>query len=458
MSANEYASNHSEAFEQELLDFLRIPSVSTDPDFAPQCQDAAKWIADNMREAGLTVEIIETERHPIVYGEWLEAGDDKPTVLIYGHYDVQPAVKEDGWDTEPFEPVIKDHVVYARGATDDKGQAFTHVKAIESYLKTVGKLPVNVKVIIEGEEEAGSRGIAKFVDEHADKLSADVCVVSDTSMGNMEQPVIVYSLRGGMAFELIVKGPSADLHSGMFGGTVHNPLQAIAEIIGQLHHEDGRVAIPGFYDDVEKLSEYEREMIAKVPYDNVQWADDTGATLPWGESDYSLQERIGTRPTLEINGLVGGYHGNGFKMIIPSEARAKISCRLVANQNPEKIGELFKKYIKKITPPTIETELIVYRGAVAAKMDIENPMMQAAVKAYASGWGAEPIFKPEGGSIPIVTDFQHKLNLPVILMGFGLNSDGLHGPNEHFSLEMFHKGIQTSIEFLKEVANVKGDD
>lgn len=451
----EFAEHNADRFRTELYDLLRIKSISTDTEYAPDCQKAAEWLASHFQTIGLEAEVIPTSRHPLVYAEWTGADADATTVLVYGHYDVQPASREEGWDSDPFEPVERDGKIYARGSTDDKGQVFAHIKAVESILRTEGKLPVNVKFLIEGEEESGSENITKFVAEHADKLLADVCVISDTSMSSKDKPVIVYALRGIVAFELHVYGPAQDLHSGMYGGSIHNPAQALAELIAALHAEDGKVAIPGFYDDVREITAQEREAIAKSPYDNVQLAEDTGATLPWGESDYSIRERIGARPTLEINGMASGYWGNGLKAIIPAHAWAKITCRLVADQKPDRIAELFKKYIADITPPTVRTELkILASGTTATQVDIEAPAIQAAIRAYVRGWGAEPLFRREGGSIPIVSDFQTKLGLPVVMMGYGLNSDNLHGPNEHFHTDMFHKGIKTSIAFLQEVARV----
>jgi acetylornithine deacetylase/succinyl-diaminopimelate desuccinylase-like protein len=447
--AQDYALAHANRFRKELHDLLRIPSVSTDPAFASEVRRAAAWLADHLAEMGLTTELIETERHPLVYAEWLAAEADAPTILIYGHYDVQPAVLADGWATEPFDPVEKDGKLYARGATDDKGQFFTHVKAVEALLKAEGTLPVNVKFILEGEEESGSGSIRHFLDEHPERLQADVCVISDTSMSHIDQPEIVSALRGGIALELHVTGPRQDLHSGMYGGTVHNPAQALAEILSKLHLADHSVAVPGFYDDVLLLSDDERTEIAQLPWTEADWREETGAPAPWGEADYSLRERIGARPTLEICGMTGGYAGDGFKSIIPGKAIAKISCRLVANQEPIRIFEAVSAYIASITPPTVQSEVIFMRGAPAAQVDITHPVMQAAVAAYEQGWGAQPVFVREGGSIPIVAGFQAQLNLPVILMGFGLNTDNLHGPNEHFSVEMFHRGVATSIAFLR---------
>jgi acetylornithine deacetylase/succinyl-diaminopimelate desuccinylase-like protein len=454
-TAHDYAREHAETFRQQLHDFLKIPGISTDSAYDDEVHQAAEWLRDTMQQAGLTAELIEPEDgHPLVYGEWLQAGDDAPTVLVYGHYDVQPAKKADGWSTEPFEPVEKDGFIYARGATDDKGQMFTHVKAVDAIMQAEGALPVNIKFIIEGEEESGSEAITRFVNEQPDKLTADVCVISDTSMSDIEQPVIVNALRGYAIFELTVTGPDQDLHSGMFGGTVHNPLLALSEIIAQFHNDDGSIAVPGFYDDVQELTDSDHDMINQLEWDNVTWAEDTGAPLPWGEANYTLLERIGARPTLEINGMAGGYFDQGFKAIVPHRAWAKISCRLVAHQDPDDIADKVKRFVKKIAPPTVKVDMEYVIGSPAVLVNTDNPMMQAAITAYEKAWGATPVFKREGGSIPIVSAFQNQLNLPVVLMGFGLNSDNLHGPDEHFSIEMFHKGIDTAIQFYHEVAQV----
>ncbi|MGJ3239694.1 MAG: dipeptidase, partial [Anaerolineae bacterium] len=447
---------HTAQFRQSWIDLLKIPSVSTDSAFTDEVRRAAEWLKADFERIGLNSELIETPgHHPIVYAEWLVAGDEAPTVLIYGHYDVQPAVIEDGWDSDPFEPVEKDGKLYARGATDDKGQFYAHVKAVEALLKSDEGLAVNVKFIIEGEEESGGEAITQYVQTHGEKLKADVCVISDTSMQDINQPVIINALRGGVGFEVTVTGPRQDLHSGMFGGTVHNPAQALAEIIAQLHKADGSVAVPGFYDDVVELSAQEREEIARVHWDDADWHRATGAPQPWGEADYSLLERIGARPTLEITGMASGYYGKGSKSIIPHQALAKISCRLVANQTPSDIQGKVIAFIESISPDDVTVTVKSLRaGAYPALIKTDTPMIQAAIEAYQAGWGAQPIFKREGGSIPIVSDFQNRLGLPVIMMGFGLDSDNLHGPNEHFSIAMFHKGIDTSIHFMRAVANL----
>lgn len=454
-SPQQYATDNSQTFREQLFDLLRIPSVSTDPAYKEKVKEAANWLVDDLNRIGLSAELIETANHPLVYAEWMNAGDNAKTILFYGHYDVQPAVKEDGWDTEPFDPTVKNDVVYARGSTDDKGQMFIHLKAVEAFLQSGVPLPCNVKFILEGEEESGGESIAKYISENAEKLKADVCVVSDTSMASMDEPVIINGLRGIVGFEITVTGPSQDLHSGMYGGTVHNPVQALAEIIAQLHDDAGRITVPGFYDNVRELTAEDRQAINATEWDNIVWAKDTGAPLPWGEADFTLLERIGARPTLDINGFVGGYYGEGSKSIIPAKATAKITCRLVADQDPVKIEETVVKHLKNITPPTVKSDVKVKHTAVpAALVDITNPAITAAITAYEEAWGAKPIFKREGGSIPVVGQLQRELNMPVVLMGFGLNTDGLHGPNEHFSLKMFDKGILTTIRFIQEYAKV----
>lgn len=451
-NALEYAEQHQGDYQDQLIDLLKIPSISTDSAYAEEVKRAGEWVVADMQRIGLSAELIETDRHPLVYGAWLGAGDDKPTVLFYGHYDVQPASLEDGWDHEPFEPTEKDDFIYARGASDDKGQFLIHLKAVESILKSTGTLPVNVKFIIEGEEESGGESIEDYVINHSDRLKADAVVVSDTGMTTTEEPVIVVALRGGTKMELHVSGPKSDLHSGAYGGAVHNPAQALAEIISKLHAEDGTITVPGFYDDVKELSAEERRAIAQVNYGEDELYAETGVPQSWGEPDFTILERIGARPTLEITGIAGGYYGEGFKTVIPQKAIAKISCRLVANQDPDTIYTLLEKHIQNITPPTIKSELVNLGSGRWASMDIDNPIMQSAIQAYKNGWGHEPIFMREGGSIPIVAHMQENIGAPVVMMGFGLNTDNLHAPNEHFSLDHFERGIQTSIHFMYKVS------
>ena len=450
--AHEYADAHFDRFQEQMYELLRIRSVSTSPERSEDVRQAAAWLADDMRRIGLhDVEVIPTGGHPIVYGEWLGAGADAPTVLIYGHYDVQPAALEDGWHSDPFEPVERSGRIFARGSSDDKGQVVAQLKAAESLLAGGGS-PVNLKFLIEGEEESGSIHLGDFVRANTERLKADVCLISDSGMPTEDQPSIIYALRGMVVIELEVYGPSNDLHSGSYGGAVHNPLQALAEIIAQLHAPDGRVAIPGFYNDVLPLSEAERAELHQTAWTEDAWRQVTGAPASWGEADYAIHERIGARPTLEINGMAGGFFEIGMKSVLPAKAWAKISCRLVANQDHEKIGQLVRDFVLDITPPTVRSMVRVLLGSSPAFVDIQTPAMQAAIAAYKRGWGKRPIFMREGGSIPVVADFQKELHLPVILMGFTLNNDSAHGPNEHFGVEMFRKGIHTTMYFYEELA------
>jgi acetylornithine deacetylase/succinyl-diaminopimelate desuccinylase-like protein len=456
-SARDYAHDHAQQFRDQLYDLLRIPSISTDPEHEADVRRAAEWIAAEMQRIGMNhVELLETGGHPVVYGDWLGA-EGAPTLLVYGHYDVQPADRvADGWSSEPFEPVERDGLIYARGSSDDKGQMFIHIKALESYLATEDKAPVNVKFMIEGEEEIGSVHLASFIQANAQRFKADVCVISDTGMRNIDHPAITYALRGLTYMQLDVWGPERDLHSGGYGGMVHNPALALAQIIAKLHNPDNSVAIPGFYDDVLSLSADEKAELAKQDIAEDTIKQTTGIPASWGEQGFTLRERLGARPTLEINGLLSGWTGEGAKTVLPAKAMAKMSCRLVANQDAYKIYELVKAYIAQITPPTIHSELkLIGHPNPAAQVNIDTKEMQAAVRAYERGWGAAPIFSREGGSIPVVGDFKTELSLPSILMGYGLNTDGAHGPDEHFSTAMFYRGIDTAICFLEELAKTK---
>jgi acetylornithine deacetylase/succinyl-diaminopimelate desuccinylase-like protein len=395
-----------------------------------------------------------TAGHPVVYGSWMGAGPDKPTVLIYGHYDVVPAALEDGWDSPPFSPVEKNGKIYARGATDDKGQLFIHVKALESYLEANGGAPVNVKLLIEGEEEISSPNLAPFIKEHLDLLKADVCVISDSSMGSIEKPAITHSLRGMTYIQLEVEGPKDDLHSGFYGGATHNPALALVEILSKLFNSDNTIAVPGFYEDVVQLTSKEREMIAKNSLTEEEFKKATGVPGVWGDKNFTLRERVSARPTLDINGMWSGYSGPGPKTIIPAKAGAKLSSRLVANQDPDKIYKLLKKHIESITPPTVKVKVSLVTKGRPALIPFDLPEMQAASRAYANAWGHEPLFTRGGGSIPIVADICDMMKIPVVMMGYGLDSDGLHAANEHYSIEMFNRGIETAIVYLEELAEL----
>ena len=452
-AAREYARDHADQFLSELLEILRIPSLSADPAHAPDMRRAAEWLRDHLNQLGLqNVQIMETAGHPVVFAEWLGAGPNRPTVLVYGHYDVVPALMEDGWKTPPFEPTIQDGRIYARGATDDKGQLFIHVKALESYLKTSGAAPANVKFLLEGEEEVSSPNLLPFLKEHLDLLRADVCVISDTSMRTPDEPSILHSLRGMTYIEVEVHGPKDDLHSGLWGGAAHNPAQALAEILAQLFNPDHTIAVPGFYDDVVPLTDEERVMIAKTDLSDEQYRQSTGVPAVWGDERYTIRERISARPTLDINGLWSGWSGPGPKTIIPSMAGAKLSSRLVGNQDPLKIYELLKAYIESLAPPTVTVQVKLITSGRPALFPFDSPAMQAATRAYEKGWGATPIFTRGGGSIPVVAEIASLMHIPVVMMGYGLDDDGLHSPNERFSIEMFHRGIQTAIVYFEELA------
>lgn len=452
-AARRYSREQAERFRLELHEMLRIPSLSGDPAHAGDIRRMAEWLANHMRELGLdNVAVMPTAGHPVVYGEWLGAGVDQPTMLVYGHYDVVPALMEDGWHTDPFEPVEKDGKIYARGATDDKGQLFIHVKALESYLKTAGRAPINVKFLLEGEEEVSSPNLVPFIKENLDLLSADLCVISDSSMRSIDEPAILHSLRGMTYVEMDVHGPTDDLHSGLWGGAAHNPALALVEILGKLYNPDNTIAVPGFYDDVVPLTDEERAMIAKTDLTEEQYKASTGVPAIWGDAKYNIRERIAARPTLDINGMWSGWTGPGPKTIIPSKASAKFSSRLVGNQDPDKIFELIKSYIESITPPTVTVDVRLLTTGKAALFPFDTPEMKAASRAYEEGWGATPIFTRGGGSIPVVAEIADLMGIPVVMMGYGLDDDGLHSPNERFSIEMFHRGIETAIVYLEELA------
>ena len=435
-----------------LVEWLRIPSISALPAHKQDVRAAAEWLAAELARIGMEhVEVITSAIHPLVYADWLHAGPDCPTVLIYGHFDVQPVDPLEKWTTPPFEPTVRGDDLYARGAADDKGQTYVHVAALEALLATTGRLPVNVKFVAEGEEEFGGATINAYVPAHAEQLAADVCLISDTHILSPTQPSIIYGLRGMWSGELTVTGAAHDLHSGSFGGAIHNANQALAELLAALHNPDGSVAVPGFYDDVRALSAAERAALARVPYGEAELLHESGAPAAWGEADFTIVERVGARPTLEINGMWGGFMGEGFKTVIPSEAHAKISCRLVPDQDPAQVGAAIETYLRAITPPTVQVALRVYHSGPAFLSPIDAPAMQAAARAYARVFGAEPVFTREGGGIPVATVFQQALALPVVFMGFGLGDDNLHAPNEKFHLPNFYRGIETVIAFYDEL-------
>jgi acetylornithine deacetylase/succinyl-diaminopimelate desuccinylase-like protein len=446
---SELLSNEQNQNIEELKELLRIPSVSSLSEHKEDIQNAATWIANKLESIGLEhVEIIQTKGHPIVYADWLHQ-ENAPTVLVYGHYDVQPVDPLHLWETPPFEPTIRDEKIFARGATDDKGQTFLHIKAVETLLKTEGKLPVNVKFCIEGEEEIGSPNLPPYLSENKEKLACDVVVISDSDMWDRGVPAITYSLRGLCALEVSLKTANSDLHSGMFGGGVQNANHLLVQLLSTLHDSNGKVNVDHFYDDVEELTAFEKEQIKALGFDEEKLKKSLGLTvLTGGENNFPYPEKVSSRPTLEINGLWGGFQGEGTKTVIPNEAHAKITCRLVHNQNPEKIQGLIKNHLEEHSPNGCTLSVTLQDTGNPFLTPIDSPMIQKAAEAYETVYGKAPVYKREGGSIPIVSDFSHSLKAPVVLMGFGLPDENLHAPNEHFNLENFDKGILTICSFL----------
>jgi acetylornithine deacetylase/succinyl-diaminopimelate desuccinylase-like protein len=444
--------------EQRLFELLRIPSVSTKVEHAGDCRSAAAFLREELADGGLEhAEVLETGGLPCVYADWLHAGDDAPTVLVYGHYDVQPAEPLELWETPPFEPTVRDGSVYGRGTADDKGQLWIHVVALRAMLADGGTLPVNVKVIIEGEEESGSEHLDGFVERERERLACDVVLVSDTHMLSAEQPSIVSSLRGMAYCEVTVQGPAVDLHSGIFGGAVRNPAEALANLIASCKDADGRITIPGFYDDVVEPSADEREAMTKIGFDDDEFRRDAGVSATWGESGWSVYEQIGARPTLEINGMWSGYIEPGAKTVLPASAHAKISMRLVADQDWSRIGDLLERHLQtqaKDMPGVERVTVEPLHGGRPVLVDTTHPAMKAATTALEATFGKPPVFTREGGSIPVVATFTEQLDAPTVLMGFGLPDDCLHSPNEKFSLDQLHKGVETSIAFWHAYADV----
>jgi acetylornithine deacetylase/succinyl-diaminopimelate desuccinylase-like protein len=448
LPALRHAQAQRRPFLAELKDFIRFPTISAQPKHATDLKRCAAWLAAHLRRAGLErVLIIPTQRHPILYGEWRHASGH-PTVLIYGHYDVQPVDPVREWRSPPFDPVVRGNDLYGRGACDDKGQMFTHVKALESYLRTAGRLPVNVKCLFEGEEEIGSPSLLPFVSRHRRELAADVAVVSDTRMLAPDCPAINYAERGALALELEVRGPRHDLHSGNFGGAVHNPLQALCEMVASMHDSDGRIAIPGVYDRVRRWSEHERAYMARSGPADASVRGDATVKEDWGEADFTLYERTTIRPALTVNGITGGYQGPGGKGVIPSRATAKLSFRLVPDQDPQDIDRLFRRHVARITPPDVRSSVRTLSAAKPALVERSHPAIRAAAFAYRKAFGASPVFLRSGGTIPVVNTFQEALGLPTVLMGFALPDDQIHAPNEKFHIPNFYRGVATSIWFL----------
>lgn len=445
-----HIGQNKESYINELKEFLKIPSISTNEENKGDMQRCAEFVAKKMKEAGLPkVEIFRTEGHPIVYGEWLGA-KGKPTVLVYGHYDVQPVDPIELWKSPPFEPVIRDGKIWARGATDDKGQLFVHIKSVEAYLKVLGELPLNVKFLIEGEEEIGSPSLGKFIEKNKNLLKCDTVVISDTSLFEPGVPTLTYGLRGLSYLEVEITGPDRDLHSGSYGGAVPNPVNILVDLIAKLHDKNNKITIPHFYDDVLKLTKVERENFKKLKLSDKKFAREAGVKELMGEKGYTTLERIWARPTLDVNGIWGGFTGKGAKTIIPSTASAKFSMRLVPNQEPKKIAKLVQNYLVSIAPKSVKIKVMNLHGGHPVITPLEHKATKTAAKAMEKAFGKKTVFIREGGSIPVIATFATVLKVPSVMMGLGLNSENLHSPNEHFDLKHFQLGILSSAYFMDE--------
>jgi len=450
-----YQENNGERFLKEMMDLLRIPSVSAKSEHKKDMSDCAEAVKKSFLDSGADkAEVMQTDGFPVVYAEKI-VDKNKPTVLVYGHYDVQPAEPLELWHSKPFEPVVKDGKVFARGSADDKGQFFMHVKALEMMVKT-NTMSTNIKFLIEGEEEVGSPNLGKFVEHHKDLLKADVILISDSSMLSLENPSLDVGVRGLSYIEVEVTGPGRDLHSGTYGGAVANPITVLAQMIASCHDENNHITIPGFYDDVLEVSDKERELMGKAPFNENEFKKETGSKELWGEKGYTTNERTGIRPTLELNGIWGGYQGEGAKTVLPSKATAKISARLVPNQTSKKMTKKLIDYFKSIAPSSVTVKAFEHHGGEPYLTPIDSKGYKAAKKAIETTFGKTPVPVRGGGSIPICTILEKELGVKIIFMGFGLDSDNLHSPNEKYGIENFNKGIETIPYFHKFFAEDKG--
>jgi acetylornithine deacetylase/succinyl-diaminopimelate desuccinylase-like protein len=451
----DFINVNRDRYIDEMKRYLAIPSISALPEHKGDVRTCAEWTADEMRRIGLqNVRLEETPGHPVVYGEWLGA-QGAPTILFYGHYDVQPVDPLHLWTSPPFEATIRDGEIYARGSADDKGQVFMHFKAVEAHLKQNGNLPVNMKFLIEGEEEVGSANLDNFITGHKELLKADVVVISDSPMFDRGIPSICYGLRGLAYFQIDLRGSKSDLHSGSFGGAVANPAMVLAQVLSQMKDKGGRVKIDGFYDDVVALREEERAEWQKLPFNEKKYRQELGAPKLFGESGYTTLERVWARPTFEVNGLLSGFTGEGAKTVLPAVAMAKVSMRLVPNQDPKKIGDLFEAYMQKVTPKTVELKLTRMHGGKPWMTAFDNPFVQAAGRAIEQGFGQQPVFNREGGSIPVVSTFQEELGVPCVLFGVGLPDENAHAPDEKLDLGNFHNGVIASAFLYREIGALK---
>ena len=452
----DFINVNRDRYIDEMKRFLAIPSISALPEHKGDVRKCAEWTRDEMQRIGLhNCRLEETPGHPVVYGEWLGA-PGAPTILFYGHYDVQPVDPLHLWTTPPFEATVRDGEIYARGSADDKGQVFMHFKAVEAHLKQNGKLPVNMKFVIEGEEEVGSENLDNYIKAHKDQLKADVVVISDSPMFDRGIPSICYGLRGLAYFQIDLRGSKSDLHSGSFGGAVANPAMVLAQLLSQMKDKSGRVKIDGFYDDVVDLRPEERAEWEKLPFNEKKYKAELGAPKLFGETGYSTLERVWARPTFEVNGLLSGFTGEGAKTVLPAVAMAKVSMRLVPNQDPKKIGDLFEAYVKKVAPKTVELSLTRMHGGKPWMTAFDNPFVQAAGRAIEQGFGQRPVFNREGGSIPVVSTFQEELGVPCVLFGVGLPDENAHAPDEKLDLGNFHGGVIASAYLYKEIGEMKG--
>jgi acetylornithine deacetylase/succinyl-diaminopimelate desuccinylase-like protein len=450
----DFLNTNRERYINELKAWLAIPSVSALPEHAADMKRCADWTADEMRRIGLqNVRLIETPGNPVVYGDWLGA-PGAPAILFYGHYDVQPVDPLELWTSPPFEATLRDDELFARGAVDDKGQVFMHFKAIEAHMKQAGRLPVNVKFIVEGEEEVGSPNLDDFIRHHKDDLAANVVVISDSGMFDKGVPSLCYGLRGLAYFQIDLRGTKSDLHSGSFGGAVANPAFVLAQVLSQMKDKSGHIKIPGFYDDVRPLREEERAEFKRLPFLETKYKQDLGAPRLFGEKEYSTLERTWVRPTFEVNGLVSGFTGEGAKTVIPAVASAKVSMRLVPDQDPQKIGDLFEAYVKKVTPKTVQLKVTRMHGGKPWMTEFDSPFIQAAGRAIEQGFGKRPVFTREGGSIPVVSTFHEVLGIPTVLFGIGLPDENSHAPNEKLDLGNFFSGTIASAFLYEAIATV----
>ncbi len=448
----QYIEDHKKRFVDELCEYLRFPSVSAQEQHKPDMAACAEWLVKHCRNIGLEAEIRPTAGHPIVLAKTKRTG--KPAYLVYGHYDVQPPEPFELWKTPPFEPRIEGRSLFARGSCDNKGQNLAHLIAVEAYCKTNTELPCDLTFLIEGEEEVGSKHLEEFLKANKKELACEAVVISDTGMPSIKHPALTYALRGIMACEITLHGPSRDLHSGIFGGTVDNPAMALSQMLAKLRDKNGRVAIPGFYDDVEKLSAYERQQAAKIPMTEAQYKKLMGVQQLFGERGFTFVEQRSARPTIEINGLTSGYQGEGSKTIVPSWARAKLTFRLVPNQKPEKIRKLILNHLKDICPPTVRMEATSGHGGEPYLVSPKSPMAQAALRTLKEAFGSEPIMMREGGSIPIVNQFKKVLGADSLLLGLSLPDDNAHSPNEKFNLDCFENGARMGALLWQELAKL----